>query len=294
MSNDHYVPQSFLRAWAFDGGRNKVYRYKLIPARRAVEFKDVSIRSIASSEDLYSINDGLNQVSFEQSIMNKALDQQLSSVVERLRESALSDLTDEERDRIGRLVLTLEARNPATLKMMILSEEDIDRIIDDMTGPVSPQSRDAARDLLRSMRQSTGALAAGTYSSWGYGPDLQALKGKRWLEVSIVDGVHQLVTSNYPTLLGATVPYGDDRHISSLAISPVKAIFISNPSVVEEFKAIDAETQFRYINLLTIAGASEAYTAQPNADPWIERHLGWATKISPENRAHYFSSALGE
>lgn len=293
MSNDHYVPQSFLRAWSFDPGKNKVYRYKRIQETNKVVFEtNASIRSCASSQDLYSISDGTEQASFEAIIMARALDDPIANVVAKFREKSLPELSDEERDQLGQLILTMEARNPATIKKMNLSETALDQVIEKVTANASSAARAEATELLRNMRESTGTWAAGAYVSWGYGQDLQALKRKRWTEVRIDGKERPFVTSNRPTLLGATVPYEHERHISSLAMSPTKALLIASASFFNDFKQLDVKTQCRYINLLTIAGASEVYTDQQERDPWIERHLGWAERTERGKQKEYFESAL--
>jgi hypothetical protein len=293
MSNDHYVPQSFLRAWSFDSSKKKVYRYGRIKGLKCV-FTPASIISIASSQNLYSITDGTEQVSFESGVMARALDDPIAKAVKKFRDQSLGELGDEERDQLGRLILTLEARNPATIGEMNLSEADLSRVITEVTDGASPAARAEVSNLLKKMSKSTGTFAAGAYASWVYFLDLQALKKKRWTEVRIESDERPFVTSNYPTLMGATVPYENDRHISSLAMSPNKALLIASADFFENFKEIDAWTQCRYINLLTIAGASEAYTCQPEPDPWIERHLGWVKRTEPRNREDYFESALYE
>jgi len=295
MSNDHYVPQSFLRAWSFDPGKNRVYRYKRIKERNKVVFEaNASIRSSASSQDLYSISDGAEQASFEDTIMARALDDPIAKVVTKFREKSLKELSDEDRDQLGRLILTLEARNPATIEKMNLSEADLDRVIAKATVNASSTARAEATTLLKNMRESTGTWAAGAYASWGYGQDLQALKRKRWTEVCTDGEERPFVTSNYPTLLGATVPYEEEKHISSLAISPTKALLIASALFFHEFKELEVRIKCRYINLLTIAGASEAYTDQPVRDPWIECHLGWAERTERGKQGEYFNSALYE
>ena len=77
MSNDHYVPQHFLRAWACDAEQNKIRAYQRIEQTGQVVAyltKPRSIVSSASQKNLYQITDGVETAEFETIIMTRDVD----------------------------------------------------------------------------------------------------------------------------------------------------------------------------------------------------------------------------
>ena len=99
MSNDHYVPQHFLRAWACNADKNKIRAYQRIAQTGRVVAsltKPRSIVSSASQKSLYQITDGVETAEFETTIMTRDVDTPMSEVVLKLRSSGLSSLDQDE------------------------------------------------------------------------------------------------------------------------------------------------------------------------------------------------------
>lgn len=293
MSNDHYVPQHFLRAWACDEGGKKLHRYKRIAHTGRVEFKEQSIISSGSGQDLYQISDGEKKAEFETSVMTKAVDTPFSPVLEKFHFSGLKSLSQDERGKLARYIVILEGRNPHVIGLM---QEGVTNNIDVLLEPakedgISDATIAEMQGLLERMLPTLGAAAAGMFAGWGHGQEAKALLEKQWVEIDF-DKSEALVTSNYP--VGRWNWYTNPDSYLLLALTPRKALVIGNEKYCQTFLRATRQIQARVLNLMTIARATEAYCRSNSRSLFVERHLGWMLNQSEDKYSSYLACALAD
>ena len=237
MSNDHYVPQHFLRAWACDAEQNKIRAYQRIEQTGQVVAyltKPRSIVSSASQKNLYQITDGVETAEFETIIMTRDVDTPMSDVVLKLRSSGLSSLDQDEMVLLCRYVVILEGRNPEVMKQMQLSAADVGEIFADIekNGSFSKGAIEDVRKLTEQMFAASGAAATGAYAGFGHLPDAAALMQKKCIEITR-DDAKGFLTSNYP--VGRAKDFHDPNCLVTLAVSPTQALVFANEMTCQTF-----------------------------------------------------------
>lgn len=293
MSNDHYVPQHFLRAWACDAEKKKIRAYQRIEQTGQVVAnltKPRSIVSSASQKNLYQITDGVETAEFETSIMTRDVDTPMSDVVLKLRSSGLSSLDQDEIVRLCRYVVILEGRNPEVMNQMQLSAADVGGIFADIekSGSFSKGAIEDVRKLTEQMFAASGAAATGAYAGFGHLPDADALMKKKCIEITR-DDAKGFLTSNYP--VGREKDFLDPECLVTLAVSPTQALVFANAMTCQTFSRSPMDEQWRLIDLQTLAKASCAFTLFAEEDPFIERNLQW-DQLRKVARHEYFACAM--
>lgn len=296
MSNDHYVPQHFLRAWACDAEQKKIYAYRRIEHTGNVDFNPSKPRSIVSSashENLYQITDGSHTAEFETSVMTRGVDTPMSAVILKLRSSSLSTLNDDEMSLLCRYVVILEGRNPRVIDQMQLSAADLQNIFSDIrkSGIASEKTIDETRQLFEKIFSRSGAASAGAYAGYGHLPDAAALVRKKCIEVTR-DDARGYLTSNYP--VGRVNDFLAEDCLLTIAISPSKALVFSNEKVCQKIAASPKKEVWRMIDLQTLASATDAFTSTNTIDPFVVNHLGWKLRNKVADQSNYFGKAMSE
>jgi hypothetical protein len=296
MSNDHYVPQHFLRAWACDAEQKKIYAYRRIEHTGEVDFKPNKPRSIVSSashEDLYQITDGVHTAEFETSVMTRGVDTPMSAVIQKLRGYSLDTLNDDEMSLLCRYVVILEGRNPKVIDQMQLSAADLLNIFSDIkkSGTVSEKTIDETRPFFEKIFAQSGAASAGAYAGFGHLPDAAALMRKKCIEVTR-DDTRGYLTSNYP--VGRENDFLDEKCVLTIAISPSKALVFSSEKVCQQIAASPNKEKWRMIDLQTLARATDAFTSTNTIDVFVVNHLGWKLQNKAADRPNYFRKAMSE
>lgn len=117
----HYVPQSYLGAWAHEPGRIWAYR-TLVPAAAYPVWEDRSIRSTVVRQDLYtSVAGGVESDRVER-WLNEEVETPALPVLEKLRQ--VGQLVREERVTLARFLIALEMRTPASYMEQMLRLSD--------------------------------------------------------------------------------------------------------------------------------------------------------------------------
>ncbi|MGJ7575757.1 DUF4238 domain-containing protein [Variovorax sp. RB2P76] len=293
MSNDHYVPQHFLRAWACDPEKNKIRAYQRIEQTGKVVASLTKPRSIvtsASQSDLYQISDGVQTAEFETSIMTRDVDTPMSNVLLKLRSFGLGSLNQEDMLLLCRYVVILEGRNPAVMKQMQLSTTDVGDIFAgiEKSGSFSKGAIADLRKLTEQMFAVSGAAATGAYAGFGHLPDAAALLQMKCIEITRDDAKGYL-TSNYP--VGRVNDFRDPGCLVTLAVSPTQGLVFANETICQKLSSSPTDEQWRLIDLQTLSKASYAFTIFSKMDPFVERHLGWDLHREVA-RQEYFSCAM--
>ncbi len=296
--NHHYVPQHFQRAWATNSDGLKINRYKWIEQRSALDFSpDYSIVRNASEHNLYTICDGKEVEEYETGIMTDQIDTPGSKVIQKLRQSDLKSLHKEDMNILSQYVVSLEARNPVVMKLMQLSDEDIDRMLSTKEIVASPEIISEIATLMKSInsiKYGTGSIASGAFASWGHKSFSDKLSNQYWLEVNTPND--QLITSNYP--VGRFGDYEKGDFFACLSVSPRKALLFipPNPNTVNAFKNASLTELVRITNLLSIYRANEAYSNFHTDElrTFIESHVWWKTRVPEENHRDYFQKVFNE
>lgn len=296
MSNDHYVPQHFLRAWACDAEQKKINAYRRIEHTGQVDFKPNKQRSIVSSashQDLYQITDGVRTAEFESSVMTRGVDTPMSNVIFKLRASGLKTLNQDEKKLLCRYLVILEGRNPQVINQMQLSPADLHSISQDISksGIASNEAIEDVRVFFERIFAHSGAASAGAYAGFAHFPDAEALMSKKCIEVTRNDARGYL-TSNYP--VGRENDFCNPNCLLTIAISPSKALVFSNEMVCQRIVASPDNEKWRMIDLQTLARATDAFTLLPTIDPFVVRHLGWKLRNEAAALKTYFSDAMNE
>lgn len=294
MSNEHYVPQHFLRGWANDPERKKIFAHTLIPkAGNKVVFREKSIISSSSDDDLYRIIDGENHAEFETVVMTHAVDTPGSVIISKVRDCGLGSLTGLERAQLAAYIVILEARHPINIQAMTLTKEDISSVFDKISKqyPFKSEAIIDVRDFMQKIQASSGAAALGMFAGWGHGPEAQALLSRWWIEIERSD-VQGFIGSNYP--VGRYNDYRGDNFVLTIPLSPTKAIWCMPPVFKAMYDNVsDGEKEgtrrqiCKYIDICTLGFATEAYSQLSEKDPFIEQHLGWALRMAPDKRRDY-------
>lgn len=277
--NHHYVPRHFLEAWAT---QKKVNRYRLIKVNEetSVKFKrGVPISSCASEDHLYVVSDGIAHEEFETSIMTEQLDTPASLVIAKIRKHGIASLSSDEKNLFARYVTSLEARNPKTIAKMRFTLEDVIH-----RSGYPPKNELDIWELL--LKTDTGKLAAGAFASWGHTESTERLMSSHWVEKHSLQ--NYLVTSNYP--VGKVGDYNKPHLAISIAISPSHAIFFLPDQEWENF--LDGIVWEGFVNFLTIANATDAYSGQSHPDSFIEKHLGWKERTKQSEQQELCASLL--
>lgn len=298
MSNDHYVPQHYLRGWAHDAKKKKLFAYKLIEQMNKVVFREASIVSSSSSENLYQISDGDNYAEFETTVMTSAVDTPGSLVIAKLRDSGLGSLTVQERMQLACYIVILEGRHPDTIKKMVLGEQDIDEIFHRIESdlPLSKIAVQDVKEFTKKLQASSGALAAGLFAGWGHGTEASALLKRGWIEVERKDN-QGFISSNYP--VGRYMEYSNQNLILTFPVSPTRAIWFVPQNIYERYgissKEVKAEMQLnvgKFIDIYSLGRATEAYSLIPEKDSFVEKHLGWARRTAEKDWPAYIKQAM--
>ena len=276
--NHHYVPQHFLRAW--EAAKGKVLRYRRISATGKVEVRESSIRKTASADDLYRVwfRDGSLQV--ESSIVTRWIDEDGHRILERARNESVVNWGVEERKRLATYLTCLEARNPAVLREMDLTDrlDEIRlRMIADGCG--SHKSVDEVVDYLKATKSLGVAVLALFAQNEKLGllgnPFAHGLLDAYWEEINFEGS--PLLTSTYPT-----ARWGDylKAVFFVIALSPSKALIISRDPNVRVLRTIPEPLRHRVINFYTLAKANEAFHHDASLKDFVSSHMGWAKGIS--------------
>lgn len=290
MSNDHFVPQHFLRAWATDLNKKKLFGYQRIQQTDAIKFQERSIVSSASAKNLYQITDGKETAEFETRIMTDAVDTPMSEVIAKLRSVGLAKLSQSDREILARYITILEARNPKVIEQMTLSEVDLEKIMaEQLKSPVSPEAVAYVGNFMKSILPSSGKAAAGMFAGWGHGIDSTALLNKGWVEVNRIDGT-TFLCSNYP--VGRHGQYEDEKSIIALAVSPTQGMLFVPIGLKDTFQKGPASKLSRMIDLFTLGRATEAYSISDSPNKFVMDHLGWMLRTEEKNYSAYVNFAL--
>lgn len=290
MSNDHFVPQHFLRAWAIDPEKKKLFGYQRIQQTNEIKFKERSIISTASAKDLYQISDGVQKAEFETRVMTEAVDTPMSAVVAKLRTIGLERLGQCDRELLARYITILEARNPRVIEQMMLSDVDLAKIMaEQLKFQVSPDAVAYVGKFMKSILPSSGKAAAGMFAGWGHGIDSTALLKKGWIEVNRSDG-GTFLSSNYP--VGRHGKYEDENSIISLAISPEKGLLFIPNDLQDTFQNSPVCELSKMIDLFTLARATEAYSISSLPNMFVMDHLGWMLWTDEKKYSEYARVAL--
>lgn len=290
MSNDHFVPQHFLRAWATDVNKKKLFGYKRIQQTGEIKFQERSIASSASAKDLYQITDGKETIEFETRIMTDAVDTPMSEVVARLRSDGLSNLSQTDREKIARYITILEARNPKVIEQMTLTEADLEKLMEEqLNSSASPKALADVSSFIKSILPSSGKAAAGMFAEWGHGLDSSALLNKGWIEV-LKNEEDTFLCSNYP--VGRHGKYEDQKSIITLAVSPTQGLLFVPISLQERYQTGCVDELSRMINLFTLGRATEAYSISASPNKFVMNHLGWMLRTEEKSYSEYAKSAL--
>ncbi|MEZ2354905.1 DUF4238 domain-containing protein [Caballeronia sp. RCC_10] len=293
--NHHYVPKHFLKAWSVDPARQKVHRYKWIPAAGKVEFKrGKPITACASANDLYTLSNSTETHEFESSVMTDLLDTPGSKILRKIRHEGIRQLSATERTLFAQYVVSLEARNPVVMEKMHLSGETIDR----MATALALKHQDVQGDigsvaaLMKGLR-STGTLAAGAYVRFGGMDHARALSSRQWVELQ-TDPSRPFFTSNYP--VGRCAWFDREDFFACLAVSPTLALFFV-PQTQAWHSALcrqGGRLAARMLSLLTLRGASEAYTRDSVCAAFIVDELSWRKRrtVEPGQEKDYLVSAM--
>lgn len=289
MSNDHYVPQHYLRGWAHDENEKKLYSYKLIEYTKKVVFGPASIVSSSSKDNLYTISDGENRAEFETSVMTSLVDTPGSQIIAKLRVEKLDNLIVPDLIKLASYISILEARHPDTIAKMTLSEQDVNEIFSGFENShlgTEVATSDVKAFLLKIIA-SSGAAAAGMFAGWGHGAESKALLNRGWIEVDRNDR-QGFICSNYP--VGRYVEYEKESLFLTFPVSPNKALWLLPPKDYKQYinttdsgRAATKTNISKYIDIATLGRATEAYSLVSDKDQFIEKHLGWA-KRTPEGK----------
>jgi len=293
--NHHYVPKHFLKAWSVDPARQKVHGYKWIPSADKVEFKHgKSITACASAIDLYTLSNSAETHEFESSVMTELLDTPGSKILRKIRHEGIRQLSAMERSVFARYVVSLEARNPVVMEQMRLSGETIDRL----ATALALKHKDVKGNIgsvvaLMKGLHSTGALAAGAYVRSGGKDHARALLGRQWIELH-TDPSRPFFTSNYP--VGRCAWFDRDDFFVCLAVSPTLALFFV-PQTEAWYSALcrqGGRPAALMLKILTLRGASEAYTCDSVHAELIVDELSWRRRklVEPDREKDYLVAAM--
>jgi len=295
MSNDHYVPQHYLRAWANDLEQNKLFSYKLIEHQSKVHFKkDGSVKTSSSQKNLYQISDGQAFAEFETTLMTPEVDTPGSAIIKKVRSCGLGSLTAPERFQLASYIVILEARHPDTIRKMDISEDDLQRIFKEIDGSngTSRQAMDDVKSFMLSIRPSLGTAASGMFAGWGHGQEAQALLSKGWIEIARTDK-QGFFCSNYP--VGSFEDYAAPNAAFTFPLSPSRALWCVPLEVKLKLEALNEtkrkvamDEACKMVDIFTLGKATEAYSLVADPNPFIQQHLGWMRRINSRQWSTYF------
>lgn len=284
-SNDHFVPQHFLRGWSHPTDENKMGRsYRRISHTGSVVTREFpSIVTSASQNNLNSYTVDGKHVSFEDDI-TKNIDTPGAPVIQALRTSGLKSLNNILKIELCKYIFTLESRNPSVMSAM---DASVDDIMNGIKG--SREGLADARAALEKIER-RGALISGVFASWGHRRFSRVLRELEWAEIRAPNAC-EFVTSEYP--VGRLGSYEDPSNlVVFIAISPSLAIAIASAKhmrvILKEEPVLRAQT----INLLTISRAERGFSQSTKEDPFIKAHLGWMLNLDEISPSAYFVNAL--
>lgn len=294
--NHHYVPQHFLKAW--QSSRGKIYSYRINPHTKVGEVKEASIKRSASQNDLYHIafHDGGFEI--ETTIINPYIDDHGAELVEQARNTVISEWNNEEKSKLARYIVCLEARHPDVVDAMnislpgirerfkeqkIYSDEAVDHVFE-----YFETTQDVGKVAL-------SALVQNEESARLEEPFANGLINSDFIEITPT--TDQFICSNYPA--GRWGHYLESV-LLFLAISPTKAlIYSADRRMAQLYKSLPESVVIDLVNLYTLGKATIAYHTDNKKLEFVTEHLGWAKKLKniDEQREYvgrFFDQALAK
>lgn len=275
--NHHFVPQHFLKAWQSSEGR--IFRYRFISNVGKFESKEVGIRKTASINNLYKVQFPDGSFEIESSVVSREIDDAGHKIIEKARSTSLSTWSDSEKRSLANYLTCLEARHPEVIEAMNIGPE-LEALRKKLKKDCfsSVKSIDEVFDYFQSS-PSIGVIAF----AWFLQNEKSALIAKPFSDGLLSANVREynfnedvLICSSYPVSR-----WGDylDELFFAIAISPTKAIVYSTSPDIDVIGVFPEKIRSDLINLYSLSKADTAYFKDNSKSEFIERHIGWATKL---------------